>query len=252
MNKSSLLAIALTALALPVQAIEKPVPKASGKTIECMTLEQNCSMGPMLMRISKDALRLEMDKMSIHWLARGPKWDSHAFNPESKMMVTREYDDWRENLIKMPSGGRKRTPESLTLKPTGQIEDIAGFKCRKIAIYRKPGQQIPGQVRKSEPKEPYVVGHVWVSDTFPAPKQVAEVIKQLTKVDVKTGIVLKATTLKPESFKEFRPIFETLSIKKDKVPSSLFDPPQGYRAVASEIDLMMGPDEVEDDYKPVK
>lgn len=137
----------------------------------------------------------------------------------------------------------------FTLKPTGEKEKVGGYLCRKVAIYRKDSPQLGKEAQKAapkgktRPKSPYPMGYVWISDDFPAPKQVSEVMKQLTRVDVQKGLVLKATVLKAGTYKEYKPAFETLSISKEKLPASIFEPPKGYKTVGSEIDLMMGGEE---------
>ncbi|MBK9769470.1 MAG: hypothetical protein IPP57_01330 [Candidatus Obscuribacter sp.] len=252
----ALLTLLLALSSAPLAQAETKTGKG-GPTVDCLTLCQVSEFGPMLMRISHDAMRMEIDKMSIHWIAKAPKWSSVAFNPESKMIVTRDYSDWKENLIRMPGSNKKKTISEFKMKPTGESETIAGFKCRKVAFYRPVLVDASGKVQKPQvkgakpgrPVNPNPMGYVWISDSFPAPKQVTEVMKQLTRVDVNKGMVLKASVLRAGSYKDYKPAFETLSIKKEKVPLTVFDPPAGYKTVGSEFDLMMGsPDE--DNYAP--
>lgn len=231
--------------------VQAAPPAKAVPMVECWVLHQNSDFGPLVMNVSKNAMRMDIDKMGINWIARAPKWESHAFNPDSKSMVSRDYTDWKENLIRMPGSKKKAALNEFSLKSTGETEKISGYTCRKMAIYKtssasdvkgRPGRPAPKMVPKGKP---YPMGYVWIWDDFPAPRQVGEVMKQLTRVDVQKGMVLKATVLKPGAYKEYKPAFETLSIKKEKVPASLFEPPTGYKVVTSEIDLMMGSQEEE-------
>lgn len=253
----TLLTLLTTLSNVPASRAETKADKG-GATVECLTLSQVSEFGPMLMRISHDAMRMEIDKMSIHWIARAPKWSSVAFNPESKMIVTRDYSDWKENLIRMPGNNKKKVISEFKMKPTGESETIAGFKCRKVAFYKPASLDATVKMhnpaaakgaKPGRPVNPNPMGYVWISDSFPAPKQVTEVMKQLTRVDVNKGMVLKASVLRAGSYKDYKPAFETLSIKKEKVPATLFDAPAGYKTVGSEFDLMMGGSD-EDNYAP--
>lgn len=242
--------VALLPNCLPAGLAAPSAAKPVGSLVEGYVLHQNSDFGPVVMSVSKNALRMDIEKMGINWIARAPKWQSFAFNSESKSMVSRDYTDWKENLIRMPGANKKKAMAAeFTLKPTGENEKVGGYLCRKVAIYRKDSPQLGKGAQKaapkgkSKPKSPYPMGYVWISDDFPAPKQVSEVMKQLTRVDVQKGVVLKATVLKAGTYKEYKPAFETLSISKEKLPASIFEPPKGYKVVASEIDLMMGGDE---------
>lgn len=222
----------------------KPAKQAPGD-LECLVLTQKSEFGPILMEIAPSAMRMDIEKMGINWVARAPQWQSYMYSDETKSIITRDYEVWRNNLIQMP-GMKKHEKETFTLKPTGSKEKISGYNCRKVAIFRESGsKKSPKQLRPGEPKKPYPMGYVWISDDFPAPRQVTEVMRQLTQVDVNRGMVLKATVLKAGSFKDYKNAFETLSVKKEKLASSLFEPPKGYKHVESEIDLMMGSDEPE-------
>jgi hypothetical protein len=234
----------LTVLALSMVAV--PIASAEEK-MDGYVLQQNSELGPLVMSVSKTAMRMDIEKMGINWIARAPKWQSYAFNPETKCIISRDYGEWKENLIRMPGSSKKRMMMAeFTLKSTGQKEKVSGYLCRKMAIVRQlePGSKkavaAKAGPKAKRPVNPNPAGYVWISDEFPAPKQVTELMKQLTRVKVDKGVVLKASVLRPGSYQDYKSAFETLSITKQKLPSSLFEPPKGYTEVGSEIDLMMG------------
>ena len=77
-----LTSLALLLVALPVAAAEE---KMDG-----YVLQQNSELGPLVMSVSKTAMRMDIEKMGINWIARAPKWQSYAFNPETKCIISRE------------------------------------------------------------------------------------------------------------------------------------------------------------------
>lgn len=226
--------------------------KSGSKLIDVMVLDQTSSQtGPMTMIVAKDAVKFTFKKLGLTWLARGPKWQSYTFNPESKSILMREHSTWKEGLFEI--GAKKKQlkqAQSLKLKDKGVRETIAGFSCRKAELYQSPN--VPPKPK--EPLKPYICGYVWIADSFPAPRELLEVMRNLVKVDVSRGMVLKFQSLKPGSFNSFQNAFETKSIVKAKQPSSFFDPPSGYRPVKSEIQLLMDDSGMDDDYlkKPIK
>ena len=103
-----------------------PPAKSSAAMVECWVLRQNSDFGPLVMSISKNAMRMDIDKMGINWIAKAPKWESHAFNPDSKSMVSRDYTDWRENLIRMPGTKKKAMLNEFKMTPNSRGKTFAG------------------------------------------------------------------------------------------------------------------------------
>jgi hypothetical protein len=199
--------------------------------------ETSTFVGPVEMTVSDGGIKFAMSKMGLVWMTYPPKWDGYAYNPESKSYLIRPHSEWKKKLFNLPSNKKSlEDAPKFNVKDTGKRETIEGYVCRKEALMSEPSKK-----RKAgEPTKAYCAGHIWVADDFPAPKEVGELMSNFVKVEVKKGIVLKAEMLKPGSFTEFKPVFETLKITKKKVPASVFDPPKNFKLVTSELQLMMG------------
>jgi hypothetical protein len=230
----------------PALAADKPAAADNKKLVDVLVLEQASSQtGPMTMTVAKDAVKFTFKKLGITWLSRGPKWQSYTFNPEAKSILMREHSTWRDGLFEM-GGSKKHLKQAvqLQLRDRGVKEKIAGYECRKAELYQAPSS--PPRLR--EPKKPYVCGYVWIADNFPAPKELLEVMRNLVKVNVTKGMVLKFQTLKAGSYSSFQDAFETKTIVKAKQAASFFEPPAGYHPVKSEIQLLMEDSSMDDDY----
>ncbi|MBS1993057.1 MAG: hypothetical protein JSS83_21220 [Cyanobacteria bacterium SZAS LIN-3] len=239
--------LALASSSISFAAPSPSVPKPAGKSlppiptskgvVDAIVLKQTSTfVGNVEMTVSDSGIRFSMSKMGLVWMTFPPKWDGIAFNPESKSYLVRPHSEWKKKLFNLPTGKKTEELARYTVKETGKKEMIEGYLCRKEAL-----MSVPSKKRKpGEPSKPYVAGNIWVADSFPAPKEVGELMTNFVKVEVKKGIVLKAEMLKPNSFTEFKPVFETMKITKKKVPASVFDAPKNYKLVTSELQLMMG------------
>jgi hypothetical protein len=220
-----------------------PASTAGGATakkgvVDATVLKQTSTfVGAIEMTVSDNGIKFAMSKMGIVWMTFPPKWDGYAYNPESKSYLVRPHSEWKKKLFNMPTGkkGVEEVPQ-FTIKETGKRETIEGYSCRKQALYSTPGKKR----KPGEPSKPYCAGYIWVADTFPAPKEVGELMSNFVRVEVTKGIVLKAEMLKTGSYNEYKPVFETLKVTKKKVPASVFDPPKNFKLVTSELQLMMG------------
>ncbi|MBU6452336.1 MAG: hypothetical protein KGS72_11190 [Cyanobacteria bacterium REEB67] len=199
--------------------------------------ETSTFVGPVEMTVSDGGIKFAMSKMGLVWMTYPPKWDGYAYNPESKSYLIRPHSEWKKKLFNLPSGKKSlEDGPKFTVKDTGKKETIEGYVCRKEALISGPSKKR----KPGEPTKSYCAGNIWVADDFPAPKEVGELMSNFVKVEVKKGIVLKAEMLKPGSFTEYKPVFETLKITRKKVPASVFDPPKNFKLVTSELQLMMG------------
>ena len=213
------------------------LPTSKG-VVNAIVLKQTSTfVGAVEMTVSDNGIRFGMSKMGIVWVTFSPKWDGYAYNPESKSYLVRAHSEWKQRLFNLPTS-KKGGEEMLkfTVKETGKKEMIQGYSCRKQALISAPSKKR----KPGEPSKPYVAGNIWVADSFPAPRQVGELMSNFVRVDVNKGIVLKAEMLQSGSYTEFKPVFETLKITKKMVPASLFDPPKNFKLVTSELQLMMG------------
>ncbi len=231
---------------LPAGAEKHETQKVDGQksdtrpAVEVMVLEQKAlQTGPMNMTIGKQAVKFSLDKLGIVWLASGPKWQSYCYNPEGKTILVRDHATWKSGFFDMRGHKAGRKEPDLKLKETGVREKVAGFKCRKADLICTPAPPY----RPGEPHTPYKSGVVWIAEKFPAPSEFSEVMKNLVKVDVKDGVVLKFNLLKPNQFKLLETAYETTKITAMKKPASFFDPPTGYKPVKSEMQLLMGDDD---------
>ena len=244
---------ALSSLSATAQAsgAEKEVRVGEkAKLVDALVLEQSSSQtGPMTMTVTKDAVKINIQKLSIVWLSRGPKWQSYTFNPEAKSILIRDHSTWKDGLLELGAKKHLKKEGQFKLKDKGVHETIAGYSCRKAELFQNPASP----PRPKEPHKPYCCGYVWIADSFPAPKELLEVMHNLVRVDVNKGMVLKFQTLKPGSYTSFQTSFETKSIVKAKQPASAFEPPTGYHTVKSEIQLLMDDSSMDSDYlkKPV-
>jgi|GEM_PF-506163 len=214
-----------------------PIPTSKGVTDAIVLKQTSTFVGNIEMATSDSGIRFSMSKMGIVWMTCPPKWDGIAFNPEAKSYLVRPHAEWKKKLFNMPTG--KKSTEDLAryvVKDTGKTEMIQGYLCKKRALMTDPSKK----KKAGEPSRSYVAGNIWVAEDFPAPKEVGELMTNFVKVEVKKGIVLKAEMLKPDSFTEFKPVFETTKITKKKVPASLFEAPKNFKLVSSELQLMMG------------
>jgi len=205
--------------------------------LSVIILEQKAMQtGPMNMVISKQAVKFTLDKLGICWMASAPKWQSYCYNPEYKTILVRDHESWKTGFFELP--GRKKAKQApiFKLKETGVHEKVAGYNCRKADLICSP----TAPYKKGEPHKPYRTGTVWIAEKFPAPHELSEVMKNLVKVDVNDGMVLKFSALKPNSFTELEVAYETLKIAEAKKPASFFDPPANYKPVKSEMQLLMG------------
>jgi hypothetical protein len=228
------------AYSLPADAGDK----GDKNTVDVLVLNQTAlQTGPMNMVVSKQAVKFTLDKMGICWLARGPKWQSHAFNPESKTILVRDYAVWKNGFFEVPHKKSEKKEAELKLRETGSHEKVAGYNCRKADLMRIPSAPF----KPGEPQKPYKAGVVWIAEKFPAPKELTEVMKNLVKVDVKEGLVLRFKILKPGSFKDMHLAYDTIKVTESKKPASYFEPPVGYKVVKSEMQLLMGDSEDEPD-----
>lgn len=205
--------------------------------VDVIVLEQNAiQTGPMNMIVGKQQLKFSLDKLGICWLACGPKWTSYCFNPEAKTILVRDYQTWKNGFFELKAQKRAQKRDELKLKETGKHEKVAGYNCRKAELIRTPSAPF----NKGEPHKPYKAGIVWIAEKFPAPKELTQVMKNLVKVDVKEGMVLKFQVLKAGSYSVMETAYETLKVLSAKKPASFFDAPAGYRPVKSEMQLLMG------------
>ncbi|MBP9091372.1 hypothetical protein KBI23_10100 [bacterium] len=204
--------------------------------VDVIVLEQNAiQTGPMNMIVGKQQLKFSLDKLGICWLACGPKWTSYCFNPEAKTILVRDYQTWKNGFFELKTQKKVHKKDELKLKETGKHEKIAGYKCRKAELIRTPSAPF----NKGEPHKPYKAGIVWIAEKFPAPQELTQVMKNLVKVDVKEGMVLKFQVLKAGSYSVMETAYETLKVLSTKKPASFFDAPVGYRPVKSEMQLLM-------------
>jgi hypothetical protein len=213
------------------------IPTSKG-VVDAVVLKQTSTfVGAVEMTISDNGIRFGMSKMGIVWVTFGPKWDGYAYNNEAKSYLVRPHDEWKKKLFNLPTS--KKSIEDVpkfTVKDTGKKDTIEGYKCRVESLISPP----PKKHKPNDPTKPFVAGHIWVADDFPAPKEVGELMSNFVRVEVAKGIVLKAEMLKQGSYTEFKPVFETTKIARKKVPASLFDAPKNYKLVTSELQLMMG------------
>lgn len=215
---------------VPSQAADTRPP------VDVLVLEQTAiQTGPMNMVVGKEQLKFSLDKLGICWLACGPKWNSYCFNPESKTVLVRDYQTWKNGFFELKAQKKTRKEDELKLKETGKQEKVAGYKCRKAELYRTPS----APYKPGEPHKPYKAGVVWIAEKFPAPKELTQVMKNLVKVDVKEGMVLKFQVLRAGSYSLMDTAYETLKVTSTKKPASFFDAPVGYRPVKSEMQLLM-------------
>ena len=199
--------------------------------------ETSTFVGPVEMTVSDGGIKFAMSKMGLVWMTYPPKWDGYAYNPEAKSYLVRPHSEWKKKLFNLPTSKKAlEDGPKFTVKDTGKKEMIEGYSCHKQALFSAPSKRH----KPGEPTKPYCAGNIWVAEDFPAPKEVGELMSNFVKVEVNKGIVLKAEMLKPNSFTEFKPVFETLKITKKKVPASTFDPPKNFKLVTSELQLMMG------------
>lgn len=204
--------------------------------VDVIVLEQNAiQTGPMNMVVGKQQLKFTLDKLGICWLASAPKWNSYCFNPEAKTVLVRDHETWKNGFFELKAQKKAHKKDELKLKETGKHEKIAGYNCRKAELIRTP----VAPFNKGEPHKPYKAGVVWIAEKFPAPQELTQVMKNLVKVDVKEGMVLKFQVLKAGSYSLMDTAYETLKVTSTKKPASFFDPPVGYRPVKSEMQLLM-------------
>lgn len=256
---TSVILPAVLACSLAPKADAKPAPVAAASSpssapaydkndktlVDVLVLEQTATQtGPMNMVVSKQAVKFTLDKMGICWLARAPKWQSHAYNPESKTILVRDYSVWKNGFFELKTHkGGERKEADLKLRETGSHEKVAGYNCRKGELIRTPSAPF----KPGEPHKPYKAGIVWIAEKFPAPKELTEVMKNLVKVDVKEGLVLRFKMLKPNSFTDMQLGYDTIKVSESKRPASFFEPPTGYKQVKSEMQLLMGDTDDEPD-----
>ena len=204
--------------------------------VDVLVLEQTATQtGPMNMVVGKQQLKFSLDKLGICWLACGPKWNSYCFNPESKTVLVRDYQTWKNGFFELKAQKKVRKEDELKLKETGKQEKIAGYNCRKAELIRTPS----APYKQGEPHKPYKAGVVWIAEKFPAPKELFQVMKNLVKVDVKEGMVLKFQVLRVGSYSLMDTAYETIKITSTKKNAAFFDAPVGFRPVKSEMQLLM-------------
>ena len=191
------------------------IPTSKG-VVDAVVLKQSSTfVGAVEMTISDNGIRFGMSKMGIVWVTFAPKWDGYAYNSEARSYLVRPHDEWKKKLFNLPTS--KKSLEDVpkfTIKDTGKKETIEGYKCRVESLISPPGKKR----KANEPSKPYVAGHIWVADDFPAPKEVGELMSNFVRVEVTKGIVLKAEMLKQGTYTEFKPVFETIKIAKKKCP----------------------------------
>ncbi len=211
----------------PSKAPTKDDAAPTGKKVEVWELKQTSKLvGPINCLISPEAVRIRAEKMGITWMFKAPQWDAYLFNTETKNFCTFPYAVWKDKVFFMPSNKTTRAKseiQQMKVAKTGKTQQIGGAPAYEVALTRTTGAKY---------------GEIWMASNIVAPKQFSEVVGSMVMVPIKTGgTPLRAAMFQQRAGKIVQ-VFDTNTVAKKTVDSSMFEPLKGYNKVKDEMALL--------------
>lgn len=205
----------------------EPTAPPTGKKVDIWELKQSSKLvGPINCLISPQAVRIRAEKMGITWMFKAPNWDAYLFNTETKNFCSFPYSVWKDKVFFMPGNRTSKAKSEVSqmkVEKTGKTQSIAGTKAFELALTRNTGARY---------------GELWMASDIAAPVQFSEVVGSMVMVPIKTGgTPLRAAMFQPKAGKIVQ-VFDTVSVAKKSIDSSVFEPMKGFNRVKDEMALL--------------
>lgn len=280
MVKEKLLSLGLIAHALlfsvPAEA-KNPAPAAPGKPAAAPAgssgpgspgyrVEATSNYaGTLSCQMCKDGIRVKSDRMGLTWILTSPKWNAQIYNTGTECYMDLPYDDWTKRQSFMPMNKKKA---KLKLEKTDNTKTMHGLKTRQFVIMAtfEPGSQgypggpgtagtagspgapaFAGGKSKGKQKQakaaaaPAVTvreAEMWVAKDPCVPKQFNELMSKIFGIPAEDGLPL-SISLRQKNGK-ITSIWETVKLTKGNISRDEFKPIQGYKKVKTEVEMMLG------------
>jgi hypothetical protein len=181
--------------------------------------------------LTDNALKMHIGRLGLTIITKAPNWNALVFNENSKTYVDLPYKTWQKKLMFSSKGNYRDTTgkSALKLRNTGKIMNIDKFSTYECLVIKKadPAKKIAEET----------ITQLWIASDIKAPPQIAQIFCGHLGIPMQKGIPLKANRCVNGKMIS---ALETLSVKREKLPASIFEPFQGYRKVKDEFELVMG------------
>lgn len=145
-----------------------------------------------------------------------PKFDAFFFNEGTKKYVLMPHNDWM----------KRYAPGKKDLKGPLPGEKIAGYNTKKYTWQTRNRHKLM---------------ELWVTKDLPMSAPLQEFVSTTIGLPPSIGMPLKIVSKFDD--REPRIDMETKSIKKTKIPKSVFELPKGFKKCKSEMELLLGGDD---------
>lgn len=233
MRLGSLALAVLACLALPGQALAeagwsimqtaKGSPMGSGATIV----------------ITPSGMRTSDPKSGVSMFTKGPQWNVVLFNTQTRNIYQTTLQGWIQSIEKRRgnAGGRF---SGATWKRGQTAVNIAGANAYEFLTDRPPtngGRQVKGPDGRLRYVPAISGAKLYVAQDIATPEEVSRLISQIYGVPDCKRIPLKLIV--NEQGKPPLVAVDTVRIARIDVPDSLFQVPQGFKPVKSDMEVFI-------------
>ena len=194
-------------------------------------------MGDRILYVSKDGYKAEYTKAKYVILLAKPKWDVIFYNKARKTIFTTTIEKSKKNFgLRSRIAKESFFPDKYKMVP-GKGEVVAGHKTDCVMCIGLKSKEQYGKTDVAR-------AAYYLSNEIPIAPQVTDYFsqtwnyelcrRQSLRIFVWTGSGLKKTKI------------DTVKVEQVTVPGDFFQAPQGYTAVKSEDNVMLGNDLIND------
>lgn len=181
--------------------------------------------------LTDNALKMHIGRLGLTIITKAPKWNALVFNENSKTYVDLPYKAWQKKFtVNTKNNYRDNNGKpALSLHNTGKFMNINKYRTYECLVIKKaePGKKTTGET----------ITQLWIASDIKAPPQIAQIFCSHLGIPVQKGIPLKASRCINGKVIS---ALETLSVKRDRVLASTFEPLTDYKKVKDEFELVMG------------